>query len=239
MKIGLLICDHVRPELVKEFGTYQTMFHQLLKDAAKSISLEIEIVDYWVIDNQFPEDLNECDVYLGTGSKFSVNDKFPWVIRIKKFVKDLYQNQKPFFGICFGHQLIAAALDGEVAVSDKGWGVGVTQLKVLSNNPEFKQLNGSLTLRVSHKEQVIKIPSNTKVLASNEFCETFMIQTGDCFLGIQGHPEFSAGYAEGLIRCREGIIPKDTAIEGTKSLKKPVDNDLIMQIALRFLQKCA
>ena len=239
MKIGLLICDHVRPELVKGFGTYQSMFHELLNKAGKSISLEIDIVDYWVIDNQFPDDANECDLYVSTGSQFSVNDKFPWVIHLKQFIKELYQKQTPFLGICFGHQLIAAALDGEVAVSDKGWGVGVNQLRVISNNPEFKQLNGSLALRVSHKEQIIKIPANTRVLAANEFCEIFMMQTGCCFLGIQGHPEFSAGYTEELIRCREGIIPKEIAKLGIESLQKPVDNDLIMQIALGFLQKCA
>ncbi len=236
MKIGLIICDHLRTELAEKYGSYQTMFHQVLSDAANAISIEIEIVDYWAIDNQFPKTTNECDVYLVTGSQFSVNDTFDWVLQLKSLVKNLYLECKPLLGICYGHQMIAAALDGEVKVSDKGWGIGVTEVKIVSDQTRYQQLNGHLKLRVSHKEQIVKLPSNTQRLASNQFCENFMIQTGNCFLGIQGHPEFSRAYAKDLILCRESIIPPSTVKAGIQSLEQAVDNQLIMQIALGFLQ---
>ncbi len=237
MKLGLLICDHVSAELEADFGNYQSMFHCALKRAAKAISLELEIIDYWVIDEQFPSCIDECDAYLATGSQYSVNDNFPWVLQLKQWVKDLYQHQKPYLGICYGHQMIAAALDGEVEVSDKGWGVGVTQIKIIGNRPEFNALHGQLSLRVSHKEQVVRLPSNTEIIGTSQFCDFFMMQTGKCFLGIQGHPEFSAGYARGLIDSRRGIIPNETVEAGIKSLTTPVDNELIIEIALGFLDK--
>jgi len=238
MKIGLLICDHVNQQQSQIYGTYQTMLHRSLTAASMATLITIEIVDYWVIDNQFPLSVDECDVYVSSGSEFSVNDELEWVLNLKQFIQQLYFKHKGFFGICFGHQLIAAALDGTVEFSDKGWGLGVSQVEVLNRADRFAALNGKMTLPVSHQEQVIKLPSDTDVLASSDFCENFMMQTGRCFLGIQGHPEFTTDYARCLVDSMESKVPLETINKAYDSFNQQVNSDAVMAMALQFLQKC-
>ncbi|MBX9874200.1 MAG: gamma-glutamyl-gamma-aminobutyrate hydrolase family protein [Beijerinckiaceae bacterium] len=48
------------------------------------------------------------------GSPASVNDKFDWVAGAHKLVARHLERGKPAFGICFGAQLIASALGGQV-----------------------------------------------------------------------------------------------------------------------------
>ena len=50
-KIGLLVCDHVLDQYVHINGSYPEMFRKLLPD--------LELVDYFVCDGQFPENILE------------------------------------------------------------------------------------------------------------------------------------------------------------------------------------
>ena len=57
------------------------------------------------------------------GSPSSVTDmqKTPWIINLTEFIRKVYTNFKhiKILGICFGHQVVAQALGGEVEKSTK------------------------------------------------------------------------------------------------------------------------
>lgn len=223
MKLGVLLCDDVRPELQKRHGNYPDMFATLFGRVDPAVDLHF----YRVIDGQYPAALDECDAYISSGSKFSVNDEVRWISTFEAFIHQLYQQTIPFVGICFGHQMIARALGGEVCRSDNGWGIGVAHARF---NPEEKHRHGWLTdakdsysLIVSHQDQIIAAPENTRVLAGSEFCPFAMIRVGNHFLGIQGHPEFTAEYAHDLINARRGCFPETTADKAQTSLQQPTD----------------
>ena len=99
MKIGLLQCDHVAESFLHLNGNYDQQFTQLLPG--------LDWTYYDLTAGKFPTSLDECDVYLCTGSKYSVYDDIPWIHQLKELVRALYQQQKPFVGICFGHQMMA------------------------------------------------------------------------------------------------------------------------------------
>ena len=126
MKLGILKTDAVRPEWVPEFGEYPDMFVALLEQADPSL----EFVVYDVEEGQYPDDIEEVDAYLITGSKSSVYDDKPWIARLMDFVQELDRRRKKLVGICFGHQLVAQALGGEAAKSPKGWGVGLAHASI-------------------------------------------------------------------------------------------------------------
>ncbi len=150
MKVGLLICDHIKKEYQATFGDYPTMFAHLFPS--------FDFVYYDVCEGQFPKDMQECEVYLATGSKYSVYDEIDWIIQLKAFVKEIYIQQKYFIGFCFGHQLIGAALGGKVEKSPTGWSVGVHTYQLLQQKAWMVPFQQSFNLLMIARIKCLSCP---------------------------------------------------------------------------------
>lgn len=233
MKLGILQCDHVQDALQPNFGDYPAMFTQLLQD----YNDEVDIHFYSVIDGQFPQHIDECDVYMSSGSKWGANDEQPWIHHLEAFIRELYRAGKGFVGICFGHQLIAKALGGTVEKSPLGWGVGISHSSLITQKTWMQPQQDSIALVVSHQDQVCKLPQGSTVLMGNDFCPYSMFQVDSHFLGLQGHPEFSTQYSAALMDVRRDRIPADTIDAGMQSLDYPADVQLTTQWILAFLKQ--
>jgi GMP synthase (glutamine-hydrolysing) len=85
----------------------------------------------------------------------------------------------------------------------------------------------SYNLIVSHLDQISCIPNRAEVLGTNEQCPYAMFAVGDHFLGIQGHPEFTAPYADELMLSRLERIGQPTVDEARESLTKEVHADIL------------
>ncbi|RXJ74099.1 GMP synthase [Veronia nyctiphanis] len=237
MRIGLLLCDDVAPELQVTHQNYPEMFSALLTRLEPSV----ELVTYRVMEGQYPSTIDDCDAYIISGSKFGVNDDIDWIHTFETFVWQLFAANKPAAGICFGHQMMAKALGGEVVKSEKGWGVGVIQVERKSSHP-FDWLNDgtspdTYSLVVSHQDQVIEVPENAVVLFGNDFCPVAMFHVADTFLAVQGHPEFSPAYSAALMERRKDSIPADVIQAGKVSLTNNIDSDAVTKWILAFLKK--
>ena len=230
--LGILICDHLHPDLQPEHGDYPRMFDNLFEPFGKHVDIRY----YFVIDNEFPKSIQDCDAYMTSGSKSSVNDNTQWIVRLEDFIRKLYQANIPFVGICFGHQLIAKALGGKVEKSDKGWGIGVYSSKIVESKKWMSDALKAIELVVSHQDQISKLPEESKVLASSNFCPFSMIQVGKCFVGIQGHPEFSKSYSADLMELRKNIIPQKTRQVGLISLGKKINTRIVAHCIINFIE---
>jgi GMP synthase (glutamine-hydrolysing) len=216
MRIGLLVCDHVGPELRGISGDYEDMFRRMFADHD-----DVDIVAYDVIAGQLPSDPEECDAWLTTGSRHSVNDDEPWIRALEGFVREVAAADVPFIGICFGHQMLAKALGGSVVRSKQGWGVGVKEVDVL---PELG-LGESYRVLTSHQDQVETIPPGGEILGWNEHCPVSMLRVGSKMLGIQGHPEFDPAYSRALMELRRGRAISELLVEeGLASLDQAPDS---------------
>ena len=78
------------------------------------------------LDGELPSDLNECDAWLITGSRHDAYSDIPWILALRDWIRRAHDANVKLAGICFGHQVIAQALGGEVVKSTKGWGLGVS-----------------------------------------------------------------------------------------------------------------
>lgn len=233
MKIGLLQCDDVMPELQPAHGNYPEMFRALLLEQVPDAHIRV----YRALDGELPGQPGECDGYLTTGSKFGVNDGLDWIEDLQAFIVELWEQGVPLVGVCFGHQLMAKALGGEVRQSEKGWGVGMSFNQVVERKPWMEPWQGKLDLIVSHQDQVVRLPPQAEILASSDFCPYYLVQYQQHFMSVQGHPEFCKAYSRDLMDRRKGVIADARLREGQASLSADVDDRLMMRWIVNFLRQ--
>lgn len=238
IKIGLLECDHVRDEFRYIAGDYRDMFPALFMPLAP----DWEFIFYDIANGDFPASVHECEVYICTGSKSSVYDDEPWIHALKAFVKQLFDQQKIYLGVCFGHQMLAEALGGKVQKSAVGWCVGVHEFKmqwaVGSGQKIYwmKPPQERLNLLMMCQDQVLQLPPDSAVLASAADCPVAMFQVGERMLGVQAHPEFPIPYEEALMRSRVERIGVEKVAKGLESLAQPLHSTLMAQWMVAFVK---
>ena len=235
MKVGLLQCDDVADDLMGAHGNYPQMFEQALRKRLPQMHYRV----YQAHRGELPADVHECDVYLTTGSKHGVYEDYDWIRELEGFVRSLWAEEKPLVGVCFGHQLMARVMGGNVQKSDRGWGVGVSFNQVIEPQPWMQPAQESLDLIVSHQDQVIDLPAQAQVIASSDFCPNYLLQYGEHFLSVQGHPEFEKAYSFDLMDMRSHTIPPARVRAGKASLHAELDSDLMFDWIVNFLQKGA
>lgn len=229
MKAGLFVCDHMAPKDQAQFGDYSDMFAHLFP--------EFDWVFYDVYNGHFPDNLHECDVYMATGSSHSVYEDIDWILQLKKVIAELYLHQKIFIGLCFGHQLIGEALGGKVEQSENGWCVGVHKFEIVETESWMKPEANQVNLLMMCQDQIVDLPANSKVLGSAKKCPNGIIQVGQTFLGIQGHPEYSTAYDQLLMENRVGRIGKEIVDAGIKSFEQPIHVSVIQEWMVNFINK--
>ncbi len=231
MNLGILNCDRVGEVFAVHYGQYPDMFARLFQSIAPKMTFTV----FNAMEGELPKDVHAADAYLITGSKYGVNDGFPWIAALEEFVRVLHTTSKKVIGICFGHQLIAKALGGKVIKSPKGWGVGVLQNQIVQAKEWMHPAKSYFNLLASHQDQVVILPPGAQLLASSAFCPNNMMQIGRTMLSLQGHPEFTKAYAKDVMQSRKNILEKEVLAQGLNSLELEHEHTLIAQWLLHFL----
>ena len=223
MKLAILETGRPPDPLADEFGSYPDMFAKLLGPAYEIQSFDAE-------NGELPEP-GAHDAYLLTGSPAGVYDPLPWIAPLMEFIRSA--NGAKMIGICFGHQVMAQALGGEVIKSPKGWAAGLNRYDVV--HPE-RWTNGErqIAIPASHQDQVVVQPPNTTVVAASDFTPfAALAWTDRPAISFQFHPEFSVGYARALIEKRfDKVNNPDAALA---SLDAPNDNPRVAEWMRNFL----
>ena len=120
---------------------------------------------------------------------------------------DLFHLGKPVLGICYGHQLIAKKLGGEVTQGKGEY--GRTRVKILVRDDIFNGWDDEEITWMSHADYVSKAPPGFTVLAISENNYIAAMKSGKIY-GVQFHPEVShtsKGYIifENFLRTIAGI----------------------------------
>lgn len=159
---------------------------------------------------------------LVTGSGAMVTDRAEWSERSADWLRDAAHAGMPLLGICYGHQLLAHALGGEVADHPAGREMGTIGLalhETAAHDPLFTGLPPVFPAQATHLQTVLRPPVGATVLARSEHDACHAFRWGDRAWGLQFHPEFSATHMRGYVRARseallrEGRCPKTVARE--------------------------
>lgn len=122
-------------------------------------------------------------------------DRYPWLVDEKAAIRHFVENMKrPYLGICLGHQLLAAAIGGEVAPGATPE-VGVLSVAKTGAGQSDRLLNGiapEVDVLQWHGAEVKGLPPGTQVLASSPACPIQAFRYGHHAWGLQYHVEATA-----------------------------------------------
>jgi len=213
MKVGILQAGHAPAEMIAETGNYAQMFTQFLSGRDYSFAA------YSVVDMEFPKSTHSADCWVITGSRHGVYENLPFIEPLKALVRDIYNLKIPLVGVCFGHQVIAQALGGQVEKYSGGWSVGATDY-------EFE--GQTVSLNAWHQDQVVALPADARVLGSSPFCKYAFLGYGENVFTVQAHPEFDSRFINGLIDTRgRGLVPDDLLERASRKLELPNSNSAL------------
>ncbi len=145
--------------------------------------------------------------------------------------KKIFSLGVPILGLCYGHQLIAHALGGEVK-SGKTREYGKAKLKIINRKGIFRGLAEEETVWMSHGDSIVKLPPGFKVIGLTADCPTAAIaHQRRKIYGFQFHPEVShtrqgvkmlRNFALKICRCSKDWNPKNFITQAIKKIKKQV-----------------
>jgi GMP synthase-like glutamine amidotransferase len=224
MKIAVLETGVPPAPLADQFGSYPDMFASLL-------GTEFELETFDAEHGELPE-AGAHGAYLITGSPAGVYDPLPWIGPLMEFIRSAKASR--MIGVCFGHQVMAQALGGEVIKSPKGWAAGLNRYDVVHPEP-WTNGERQVAIPASHQDQVVAQPPNTAVVAASDFTPfAALAWTDRPAISFQFHPEFSVGYAKALIEKRfDKVNAPEVALA---SLDAPNDNQRVGDWMRNFLK---
>ncbi len=233
MKVGILITGRPPVALERQFSGYGLMCATLIEESDNGHNATFN--NYALLEGQVPEDPNECDAWLITGSKHGVYEDHSWIKPLTEFVLRAIDKRKKVIGICFGHQLIAQALGGEVQPFVRGPAIGVSTYQSSLDNPKAP---APLSLYAWHYDQIISPPSSAEIILQSDFCSYAGLRYEDRAISFQPHPEFSRAYMAALIKHYSGsMLSQETIRQAENSLVTPVSPQHITRHIRQFLNE--
>ena len=118
----------------------------------------------------------------------------PWLVEEKAAIRQfVVEMRRPFLGVCLGHQLLAAALGGDVRTA-RAPEVGVMTVELTSDgetDPLFRGMGSPMTVFQWHGAEVSELPAEATVLASSPHCAVQAFRYGERAYGLQYHVEIT------------------------------------------------
>jgi GMP synthase (glutamine-hydrolysing) len=171
-----------------------------------------------------------------TGSVDMVTAHEEWSERTAAWLPGAVERGIPILGICYGHQLLAYALGGEVGDNPTGLEYGcvdVTLTEHAETDPLLGGMGTTLQVQVCHDQSVVRLPGGATVLASNAMDPYQAFVVGGNAWGVQFHPEFDAATVAICIKeSRDALVRQGS--DPDRLLETCVDTSVGPEILRRF-----
>ncbi|AWV98406.1 glutamine-hydrolyzing GMP synthase [Arcticibacterium luteifluviistationis] len=164
--------------IIIDFGSQLT---QLIARRVREHNVYCEIHPF----NHIPEIDDTVKGIILSGSPCSVREVDAPMVDLKHLISKV-----PLLGVCYGAQLLADSLGGNVEASTtREYGRAILG-KIEDNNSLFANIAVGTQTWMSHGDTITNLPSNARVIASTDSVEMAAFQFNDVEVyGIQFHPE--------------------------------------------------
>ena len=198
------------------FGAYPPMFARMFETAGAGVRLRDRRRS---IDGAPFPDPAALDGILITGSAAGVYDShFTWMEPLRAFIRAAYAAKTPMLGICFGHQIMADALGGDVRKSEKGWGLG-RHVYGVTNAPGVPRRRPAgarhRLLAPGPGDRAAGGGRGLPCLRLHARTPGSLYRNGAA-ISLQPHPEFDDDYTLALAELRRGKAPDDVDRHGPR-----------------------
>jgi GMP synthase-like glutamine amidotransferase len=147
LRLAILEADTPQPQTNARYGGYGGVFTALLTaaagDAPDALASKLKITAHDVVnepDTAYPS-LDDVDALLITGSRHTAFNNDEWIKKLVAYAKAAVDTGRVrVVGVCFGHQILARAMDAPVTKNTKGWEVAVTDFDLTDKGKEIFQL---------------------------------------------------------------------------------------------------
>lgn len=217
MKVHILVCDWFEGLLPEFVPSFPSLFMEMFDAVQEGLTYQL----YNVPEGELPSSLNRNDLYLIAGSRAGTYEPLPWIEQAIRFVQRAAEADIRLTGTCFGHQLIAQALGGQVQPAPQGWGAGARCATVTHPAATPYLSDGLLCLLYNHNDQVVALPPAAERIATSKFCPNEALCIGPRILTFQGHPEYNLPYMRHVIDIASHV-DEEVKEAARKSLDVPM-----------------
>ncbi|MBT9548821.1 MAG: type 1 glutamine amidotransferase [Candidatus Sericytochromatia bacterium] len=157
---------------------------------AEDLQIPYEIIDGIRRKDELPTLLKQPWAgLLISGSVHSVYEQSDWIQAVESLIREAHANNFPVFGICFGHQLIASALGGQVSKAPQ-WEFGTHPVYLTGSHPYLTGVESGVWTSQTHQDHVSELPPGAEHLGLSYQTAHQILACGSCF-GVQFHPEYT------------------------------------------------
>jgi len=162
---------------------------RLLLDAIAKHRLDFDLVKVW---QDWIPDFNDYGaiILLGGAPNVDQEEKYPFLVEEKRFIKRAIEADKPILGFCLGHQLLASVLGAQIGPNFKP-SIGFVQGHLTHDgreHPAFKNLGKTIPMFKWHSQTILEpLPKHFSLLATSAQCqvEAFSLEQRPHILGLQ------------------------------------------------------
>ena len=193
-----------------QFEVYKNLLRRLIKT-----DCNITILHPALNDNYIPRgvSLDDFQGIVWTGSLLNIYDLGSPIERQIELAKELLKKKNKIFGSCWGLQVLTTAAGGTVRKNPKGLEAVIAKNIIINDegvkHPLYKNKPKIFDSFCWHYDEVEKLPSDAKVLASNEQSSiqsvVFSRDNSEVW-AVQYHPEFNPGWISGLMKQRKLLL---------------------------------
>ena len=164
-------------------------------------------VDVRDMNVQLPDPMAAAG-FIVTGSSASVTERAPWMLRTEAWLREATALDRPILGICFGHQILAQALGGNVIKNPRGREIGTIKVH-LDDGAErdvlFSDMPRAFHANATHVDTVADLPKGAERLATTALDKNAAFRLRRAW-GVQFHPEIDGELMRGYLHARKEVI---------------------------------
>ncbi|GED21577.1 glutamine amidotransferase [Halomonas halmophila] len=194
MKLWVIKTGDAFADVIAEHGDFEHFFMSAMGPVADTHP-ELELAVHDARHDGEPPELAEGDGLVITGSHAMVSHAEAWSEALKPWLVDAWQRDLPMLGVCYGHQLMAAALGGESGYHPAGRESGtfrVEMTEAINGDALFGELPLQFAAQLTHAQSVLRPPACAAILGHNAHDPYQTLRYGPRQWSVQFHPEFTA-----------------------------------------------